>query len=63
MTQSAVCLEPDCESGSEPIGVTRIVGHDQDGNAVWMQRWRCFQGHRYDVELPALSWNGVWEDE
>jgi hypothetical protein len=39
-----------CTRPTTPDGPPRIIGRDDRGCDVWMQRWQCVAGHWYDLE-------------
>jgi hypothetical protein len=46
-----------CTQPATPDGPARFVGLDGRGSEVWMRRWRCVAGHRYDLETLAPARN------
>ena len=42
-----------CTMPATPEGSSRMIGRDDRGNEVWMRRFLCVAGHRYDVETAA----------
>jgi hypothetical protein len=46
-----------CTQPATPDGSARCVGRNDRGSEVWMRRWRCVAGHRYDLEALAPDRN------